>query len=204
MSRIPDNIEARLAAAAPAGIRYRDDRHGKGLTTAWCQLADAGDLQPLAATLKALGARLSTLTVFQPKAAAQPAPAEGQEAPPTATFFGGQVAQDGKAYEIAYHFDLDGDTLTVTVHVPPGGAVDSLTPLYRAADWPEREAMELYALTVRDHPDPRRLFLDPGIEAAAFERLIPYSTLVNSAASKSLWEKIIAGTAAATAAGATP
>jgi NADH:ubiquinone oxidoreductase subunit C len=202
MSRLPADLETRLAAAAPAGIRYRRDCHDKGLSTAWCLLGQADDLRPVVATLKDLGARLSTLTVFQPKAAAQPAPAEGQDAPPPATFFGGQVSQDGKAYEIAYHFDLDGDTLTVTVHVPPGGAVDSLTPLYRAADWPEREAMEMYALTVRDHPDPRRLFLDPGIEAAAFERLIPYSTLVNSAASKSLWEKIIAGTAAA--AGATP
>ena len=52
--------------------------------------------------------------------------------------------------------------------------------------------MELYSVVVRDHPDPRRLFIDPGIEGAVLERLIPYSTLVNSATTKGLWEKILA------------
>ena len=105
--------------------------------------------------------------------------------------FGGTVL-DGTSYEIAYHFDLGGDTLTVIAYVPQGGEIDSLTPLFRTADWGEREMMELYSLVVREHPDPRRLFLDPAIDPAVFERLIPFSTLVNAASTKELWDKISA------------
>jgi NADH:ubiquinone oxidoreductase subunit C len=195
MSLMPDDLESRLATAAPSGIRYSAKTDGKSVTTAWCLLANKDDLLPVAGLLKAMAARLSTITVFQPKApAAPPPPKEGEEAAPPPTFFGGDVASDGKSYEIAYHFDIEGDTLSVVVHVPTGGEVDSLTALYRNADWNEREAMEIYALVVRGHPDPRRLFIDPAIEGAVLERLIPYSTLVNSASTKGLWEKILAQT----------
>lgn len=195
MSLMPDDLESRLTTAAPGGIRYSAKTDGKSVTTAWCVLANKDDLLPVAGLLKAMGARLSTMTVFQPKApAAPPPPKEGEEAAPAPTFFGGDVASDGKSYEIDYHFDIEGDTLTVVAHVPSGGEIDSLTALYRTADWNEREAMEIYALIVRGHPDPRRLFIDPAIEGAVLERLIPYSTLVNSASTKGLWEKILAQT----------
>lgn len=195
MSILPANIQTRLAEAATAGIEFRTVTDDKSVVTAWCTLANADDLLPVGRLLKQIGARLSTITVFQPKAAAVPKPKEGEEAKPIPTFAGG-TPQDGKTYEIDYHFDIDGDTLTITAHVATGGSIDSLTPLYRAADWPERELMELYSLVVRNHPNPTRLFLDESIEPAVFERLIPYSTLVNSAASKSIWEKIMAQTGA--------
>lgn len=196
MSLKPDNIEALLTTTALGGVNFRQTTDAKGVTSAWCVLASGNDLLSTAALLKTLGARLSTMTVFQPKAPSPPpAPKEGETPPPPPTFFG-NVAQDGKSYEIAYHFDLDGDTLTLIVHVASGGQVDSLTPIYRAADWPEREAMELYALVVRAHPNPQRLFLDPSIDNAAFERLIPYSTLTNAGVSKGFWEKIMATTGA--------
>ena len=196
MSIMPNDIEARLLDAAPTGIQYRATTDDKSVVTAWCTLASSGDLLPVGRLLKRMGARLSTITVFQPKAPPEPPkPKEGEDPSPPVTFFGG-IVSDGKGYEIHYHFDIDGDTLTVTTHAPAGGSIDSLTPLYRAADWPERELMELYSLVVRDHPNPQRLFIDPSIEGAVFERLIPYSTLVNSAASKSIWEKIMAQTGA--------
>lgn len=188
-----NELQSRLAAAAPAGIVYRQDTDALGVTTAWCTLADANDLLSLAALLKAQEARLSTVTVFQPKAAPLPKVAEGETPPPGPTFFGG-AAMDGQTYEIDYHFDLDGTTLTLVVHVAAGGSVASLTGLFRGADWPEREIMEIYALQVRGHPDPRRLFLAEGIEDAVLERLIPLSTLTNSATTKGLWEKILAQT----------
>ncbi len=193
MTLIPDDIESRIKAAAPAGIRYAQSTDPKGVATAWCTLVAADDLLPVARLLKTLGARLSTITVFQPKAVEAPAAKEGETPPAAPAFLGGE-AKDGRTYEIDYHFDIDGDTLTVVAHVPGGGQIDSLTPLYRAADWPEREAMELYSIVVRNHPNPQRLFIDPSIDGAVFERLIPYSTLVNSAASKALWEKIMAQT----------
>jgi NADH-quinone oxidoreductase subunit C len=191
MTILPDELESHLAAAAPAGIQYRSKTDAKSVCTAWCTLASKDELLPAAALLKEMGARLSTVTVLQPKAPNLPKPKEGEPPPTYPTFFGG-VVNDGKSYEIDYHFDIDGDTLTLIVHVPGGGEVDSLTPLFRAADWPEREAMEFYGLVVRSHPDPRRLFIDPAIDGAVLERLIPYSTLVNSASTKGLWEKILA------------
>jgi NADH:ubiquinone oxidoreductase subunit C len=189
-----NEIKPRLIAAAPAGTDYRDSTDAWGVTTAWCTLASADDLLSIAAVLKAAGARLMTITVFQPKAVAPAAAGEGETPPPQPTFFGEAVPKDGQSYEIDYHFDLDGMVLTVVAHVPAGGEIASLTGLFRGADWPEREAMEIYALRVGGHPDPRRLFLDQGIESAVLERLIPMSTLTNSATTKGLWEKILAQT----------
>lgn len=192
MSKLPDNLEALLASAAPAGVQLTSRTDAKGVTCAWCRLASKDDLLPLARLLKEEGARLSTITILQPKAPPAPAPKEG-ETPEVPTFFGG-VAKDGKTFEVSYHFDLDGDTLTVVAYVPFGGEIDSLTPLFRCADWPERELMELYSIVVNAHPDPRRLFIDPAIDGAVLERLIPFSALANSATTKGLWEQILAQT----------
>jgi NADH:ubiquinone oxidoreductase subunit C len=190
MSVLPDNIETSLASAAPSGIQLTSTTNAKGVCSSWCTLANKDDLLSTAALMKSIGARLSTITILQPKAKAAP-PAKDGETPVAPSFFGG-TATDGKTFEIDYHFDIDGDTLTVVVHVPYGGDVQSLTTLFRCADWPERELMELYSVVVRSHPDPRRLFIDPSIENAVLERLIPFSTLVNSATTKGLWEKILA------------
>ena len=197
MTRLPNDIEARLAAAAPAGIAYTAETDPNGTTAAWVELADRDDLVAVATLLKSLDARLSMTTASQP-----PAPEEEDEdeeteegaekaEKPVPVSFGG-TPLDGTSYELAYHFDLGGDTLTVIAHVVQGGDIASLTPLFRTADWGEREMMELYSLVVRDHPDPRRLFLDPAIEPAVFERLIPFSTLVNAVSTKGLWDKIAA------------
>jgi NADH-quinone oxidoreductase subunit C len=193
MSILPDDLESRLTKAAPDGLQFVRTTDAKGVVTAWATLANKDDLLATAAILKANDARLSTITILQPKAPpAPPAPKEGEVAPPPPTFFGDTVVNDGKAYEINYHFDIDGDTVTLVAHVPLSGEIDSLTPLFRGADWPEREMMEIYSIIIKDHPDPRRLFLDPSIDGAVLERLIPYSTLVNSATTKGLWEKIMA------------
>jgi len=187
MTKIANDLESRLDAIARAGFKFSCNTDAKGVTVAWCKLSDRADLLPLATLLKTLDARLSTVTAFQPKAIEVPPPKEGEAPPPVS-----ETPIDGKTYEIAYHFDLDGDTLTLSVLVPVGGAVDSLTGLYRNADWNEREFMEFYNIGVNGHPDPRRLFLDPSIDGAVLERLIPFSTLINSATTKGLWEKLFA------------
>ncbi len=205
---MPKDIEPELRAAAPDGIAFvsQTDRHG--VTVAWAELANRDDLATIAALLRTQGARLSMVTASQPPA---PEPAEDEAAqdeaaqdeaagaaqsrsagpPPT---FGG-TPRDGTSYELAYHFDLGGDTLTLVVHVPAGGSVASLTPLFRSADWNERDLMETYAVVVRNHPDPRRLFVDSATDPAVLERLIPFSTLVNAASTKGLWEKIMSAKA---------
>jgi NADH:ubiquinone oxidoreductase subunit C len=203
VTRIPPTIEPLLHEAAPRGVDYASHTDPHGVTVAWAGLADREELLSVAQLLHGLGARLSMISASQPPAPEEPddddddedEAAEGAEtkpeepAAPPETF--GGTPLDGTSYELAYHFDLGGDTLTVIAYLPAGGSVASLTPLFRTADWNERELMECYAVTVRNHPDPRRLFLDSSIDPAVLERLIPFSTLVNAASTKGLWEKIM-------------
>jgi len=201
MTRLPEDIQTRLAAAAPGGIEFSSTTTPLGVVTAWCGLANSEDLLAVGKTLLELGARLAMVSALQPSApeeeeeeeeeseegangAAKPA----KEVPKT---FGGTPI-DGRSYELDYHFLVGGDFLTIVADVPAGGSIPSLTPLFRSADWPEREIMENYSVIIRDHPDPRRLFLDPSIDAAVLERLIPFSTLVNAASTKALWDKVLA------------
>jgi NADH-quinone oxidoreductase subunit C len=197
MTRLPADIHTQLAAAAPGGVEYSSTTT-QGVITGWCGLANSEDLLAVGKMLLQLGARLAMVSALQPlppeeeeedsDEGANDAAKSEKEIPKT---FGGTPI-DGKSYELDYHFVLGGDFLTVIAYVPAGGSIPSLTPLFRAADWPEREIMENYSLIVRDHPDPRRLFLDPAIDAAVLERLIPFSTLVNAASTKALWDKVLA------------
>ncbi|MDR3496505.1 MAG: NADH-quinone oxidoreductase subunit C [Ancalomicrobiaceae bacterium] len=203
-TRLPTDIEARLLAAAPGGIEFSSEKNVQGVTYAWCGLAQTADLASVAKLLVELGARLSMISGLQPPApAVEEEEEEDDEAEdsedkaepvekPAPTTFGG-TAIDGTTYEINYHFDIGGDTLTVIAYAPHEGSVPSLTPYFRPASWPEREIMEMYAVTFDGHPDPRRLFIDASIDKAVLERLIPYSTLVNAASTKDLWDRVLAG-----------
>jgi NADH-quinone oxidoreductase subunit C len=198
MTRLPADIQVQLAAAAPGGVEYSSTTT-QGVVTGWCDMANSEDLLSVGKLLLQLGARLAMVSALQPAApeeeeeedadeGASDAAKPEKEIPKT---FGGTPI-DGKSYELDYHFVLGGDFLTIVAYAPAGGSIPSLTPLFRSADWPEREIMENYSLIIRDHPDPRRLFLDPAIDAAVLERLIPFSTLVNAASTKSLWDKVLA------------
>lgn len=169
---MPDLI-SRLAQALtkdlPAALSIDWKTDYKGVVTGWCRLPDSAQLLDAAGAIAMQGGRLSTVTAYLAE----------------------KYRSRGRR-EIAYHFDLDGTTLTLTVELPLEKAtVASLTPLFRNADWNEREFMELYDIEVVGHPDPRRLFIDESIEPAAFEHLIPYSTLINGASSKTLWEAVM-------------
>ena len=142
----------------------------KGVMTGWCRLQEGALILPAAEAIACLEGRLSMITAY----------------------LSDRAKQKG-VREISFHFDLDGSTLTLSIELPLEGAqIPSLTPVFRNADWNEREFMELYDIQVVGHPAPRRLFLDKGIDPAAFERLIPYSTFSNGANGKALWEKVMA------------
>jgi NADH-quinone oxidoreductase subunit C len=52
--------------------------------------------------------------------------------------------------------------LRVKTRVPENdAAIDSLTPLWNAANWLEREAWDMYGLRFAGHPDLRRILLYP-------------------------------------------
>ncbi|CAH2603849.1 Carbon monoxide-induced hydrogenase NuoC-like protein CooU [Rhodovastum atsumiense] len=192
MSRFPDALELQLREAAPAGLQFAASTDRHGVTAAWCDLASKDDLPKVSELLRTIGARLSMITGAQPpapEAEEDQEPEEGKPAAPLPVNFGG-TPMDGTTYEITYQFDLAGDTLTLTAFVPQGGAIASLTPLFRGADWPEREIMETFNLVFEGHPNPVRLFIADDIEPAVLERLIPLSTLVNAASTKDLWNKV--------------
>lgn len=173
MMETQENIASTLGrwTGEEVAVAWRFDR--KGVATGWCRLRDAANILPAAQAMVDLKGRLSMVTAYLPTA-----------------------AQRTGIREIAYHFDLDGATLTIGIQLPAEGAqVPSITPVFRNADWNEREFMELYDIQVTGHPDPRRLFLDESIEPAAFERLIPYSTFSNGASGKALWERVMADNA---------
>jgi NADH-quinone oxidoreductase subunit C len=175
MNDLQADVAAALGRYIGSEVPVTWCRDLKGVSTGWCQLLEPDSILKAAQALASLEARLSMVTAYL-----------------------SQAAQLRGVRELAYHFDLDGTTLTVAVELPLAGAqIPSLTAIFRNADWNEREFMELYDIQVTGHPDPKRLFLDASIEPAAFERLIPYSTFSNGASSKALWEKVRAGSSGA-------
>ena len=45
-----------------------------------------------------------------------------------------------------------------------GGRVDTVSDIYRTAEWHEREAAEMFGIEFAHHPDPRRLLLPDDLE----------------------------------------
>ena len=135
-----------------------------GRDTIWVELPGPGSLPAPAQALKEIGARLSVITAFTRDASG--------------------------ASPLAYTFDIDGITLTLKFRVRPDEAVETVVPLFRNADWLEREVMELFDVRVSGRPHNRRLFLDESVDGQVMDRLIPLSVLSNSASTTLLFERI--------------
>ncbi len=66
-------------------------------------------------------------------------------------------------FEVVYHFYslARNRRLRVKVRVNDGDPVPSLAPLWKTADWFERECAEMYGILFEGHPDLRPLLLYP-------------------------------------------
>lgn len=65
-------------------------------------------------------------------------------------------------FEVVYHLLSLGRNRRLRVKVPVPEdlpEVDSLTPLWKAADWMEREVWDMFGIRFRGHPDLRRILL---------------------------------------------
>jgi NADH-quinone oxidoreductase subunit C len=66
--------------------------------------------------------------------------------------------------------------LRIRVFVPEHDLkVDSVMPIWPAADWFEREAFDLYGIQFKGHPDLRRLLTDYGFRGHPFRKDFPLS-----------------------------
>ena len=78
--------------------------------------------------------------------------------------------------EAKYHFYSfpHGHSLQVTAPAPlPGCELPSLTGLYPAANWHEREAAEMVGLVFTGHPDPRNLLLEEDLRIHPLRKAHP-------------------------------
>jgi NADH-quinone oxidoreductase subunit C len=70
--------------------------------------------------------------------------------------------------EVVYHlsaFTRPGDRVTVKVMLPRGGEgewpqIPSVAAIWKAADWHEREAYDLFGIRFTGHPDLRRILMN--------------------------------------------
>lgn len=70
-------------------------------------------------------------------------------------------------FEVVYHFKSLQLHQRLRVKIPLAeeeAEVDSIQPLWVAADWYERECREMYGIEFKGHPDPRPLLLYEGFE----------------------------------------
>lgn len=151
---------------APGGVHHSNDAFGNAFH--WFRLTSPHCLEEAARRLKAAGARLCMITAYNRR----------------------QLSD--QIQEICYHFALDGVVYNVTVTLGSQHPdVPSITPIFANADWHEREMMELYAVRVTGHPNPRRLFLDDELDAGILNEAVPLSIVMNGACTTDLWECIL-------------
>ena len=156
----------RALATAPEAVRRTEDFDGNSYY--WFRLDTPRHMQRAASLLSDAGARLATTTAYNRHHLADP------------------------VQEICYHFELEGVIFNVTVMLDrEWPAVPSITPMFANADWNEREMMELYAVQVDGHPNPRRLFLDDQIDEGVLGEAVPLSIMMNGACTIDLWERIL-------------
>ena len=80
-------------------------------------------------------------------------------------------------FEVVYHLKSfsRGWRVRVKVRVPEKNPeVDSLTPLWKGANWYERECHEFYGIKFRGHPDLRPLLLYPEFKGYPLRKDYPH------------------------------
>jgi hypothetical protein len=68
---------------------------------------------------------------------------------------------------LAYHWDLDGQVLTV-ITLTDGTHIASISSICPAANWIEREIHDYYGVVFTGHEDPSPLVLRPGDQPGLF------------------------------------
>ncbi len=83
-------------------------------------------------------------------------------------------------FEVVYHFLSPYKNRRIRVKVQAGedDLVPSITDLFPAADWYEREAFDLYGIIFSGHPDLRRILTDYGFDGYPLRKDFPLTGFV--------------------------
>ncbi|MCZ6486323.1 MAG: NADH-quinone oxidoreductase subunit C [Acidobacteria bacterium] len=79
-------------------------------------------------------------------------------------------------FEVVYHFLSLKHNFRIRVKVPvpePDPKVDSLTSLWSAANWYEREVYDMFGIQFMGHPDLRRILMYPEFEGHPLRKDYP-------------------------------
>lgn len=92
-----------------------------------------------------------------------------------ADLLGVDLPQDDRRFHIIYNFYSVSRRrrIFLRVRVAEGEEIPTLSGVYAAADWAEREVMDLFGVRFKDHPDPRPLLLPDGWEGYPLRKDYP-------------------------------
>ena len=82
-----------------------------------------------------------------------------------------------KRFDIIYHFlsFKHNIRLRIKIAVSEDETISSITSIFPAANWFEREAFDMYGIQFKDHPDLRRILTDYGFEGYPLRKDFPLS-----------------------------
>ena len=80
-----------------------------------------------------------------------------------------------KRFDIVYHFLSFKHNIRIRVKtkISENETIQSITQLFPAANWFEREAFDMYGIQFTDHPDLRRILTDYGFEGYPLRKDFP-------------------------------
>lgn len=86
------------------------------------------------------------------------------------------VADDSQRFAVVYHLLSIENNLRVRLRAwatanPP--RIDTVTEIWKSADWFEREAFDLFGILFNNHPDLRRILTDYGFNGHPFRKDFP-------------------------------
>lgn len=91
-------------------------------------------------------------------------------------------------FEMVYNLFSISTNERVRLKVRTSGEVESVTGVWPAANWMEREVLDLFGVSFLNHPDPRRLLLPPDWEGYPLRKDYPLEFVENAWTEKHLPE----------------
>ena len=82
-----------------------------------------------------------------------------------------------KRFEVIYHFlsFKHNSRLRIKIIIGEDESIPSITSIFPAANWFEREAFDMYGIQFKNHPDLRRILTDYGFEGYPLRKDFPLS-----------------------------